>query len=53
MTFGGIKFHLPICLPSYKAVKVIAVHWGFNIALQYTIIISKEANIHSIDSPLS
>ena len=47
MTFGNIKFHLPIGLPLDKAVQVIlqnlAIIGGFNISIKHTII-SKEAN---------
>ena len=47
MTFGNVKFHLPIGLTLYKAVHVIlqdlAIHRGFYIPIQHTII-SKKAN---------
>ena len=46
MTFGNIKFHLPIGLPLGKGVQVIlhnlAINGGFNIPIKHTII-SKEA----------
>ena len=47
MTFGNIKFHLPIGLLLGKAVQVIlqnlAINGGFYIPIKHTII-SKEAN---------
>ena len=47
MTFGNIKFHLPIGLPLGKAVQVIlqnlAINGGFYIPIKHTFI-SKEAN---------
>ena len=46
MTFGNIKFHLPIGLPLGNAVQVIlqnlAINGGFYIPIKHTIII-KEA----------
>ena len=47
MTLGNFKFHLPIGLLMCKTTQVIlqdlAIHWGFYIPVQNTIV-SKEAN---------
>ena len=42
MAFGNVKFHLPIGLPLCEAVRFIllnlAVHGGFNVPIQDTIV---------------